>query len=1510
LGRWGSQIMKLMIKTILALLGIGILGFSSAAHAQTTYSVGGSVSGLGTSKYVVLLNNGANPKTVSLNGSFAFTTGQTSGSTYRVSVGIQPSGQACTVTNGTGTISGANVDSVSVVCVNTYTVSGGISGLDTSGLVLRLNTSSLLVASGATSFKFSSALQTGSPYAVTVGIQPSGYRCVVSNGTGTISSASITNVSVSCDRTYTVSGTISGLTASGLVLSLNGANKIVSSGATTFSFATGLTTGTAYNVVVQTQPTGLICSLLNASGTIASSNITNVSLTCAPPTYTVGGSITNLSASGLTLSLNAGAQTVSPTIGATSYSFANGINAGSYTVTITSQPTGQTCSLVNDAGTIVSTNISDVNVSCTTNSSSSSSSSSVVTSWPVTLPDTGQTGNFTATPGEDSDTTQNPPSYTDNGNGTITDNVTGLMWQQLDSGEIDFTNAAAYCANSTTGGYSNWRMATAQEMFSINYLQSKPALHSLFQINNTPLTTSFVGGTGGVSSTTLTVASVSVGAVDIGQTITWAGMPTGQAVTITAQGAVAGTWTLSSAQVINTGTTITATKSYDLATYAAGSYWWSGDVSAAFPTGTNTKQWASNSGGGIGNHVRIQTGVSKGTKPTFFNLRCVRNTSTPVTLPTVHFIDNGDGTVTDNYTGLVWKKEKSANQYDWEGALAYVNTLNSTGGFAGKTDWRLPNIRELFTIVDVTRKGPSLDTTYFTNLSDIASYSTQINNKDQGTFWSSTTLVNTPTSAWDLHEIYNGIISYSPKTALEYVLVVRGPVSSSGSSSSASSSSSSSGSTTYTVGGSGANAVSGLTSGSVQLTLNSSETITVNSGATSFAFTTALSNGVSYIVTKGTDPAGLVCLLSNASGNILGANVTNVQLSCQPITYTVGGTITGLTASGLVLNVTSSNTPTTQSYTAASGTTTWNFATGYAASATYSVTIQTQPSGQTCQLFNGATLAKGTPPAVTGTVVSSNISSVNLTCTTNSGSSSSASSSSGSIASFAPNIVLSGPTNNSIVMNLYSATQGGNVTVSYGVVSGVYTQSTLASALVADAPLTLTLTGLSADTQYYYRVNLLSGSSVIAQTEEYKFRTARPKGSSFTFTIQSDSHLDHLSDPDLFRRTLRNIALDSPDFLIDLGDTFMTEKWATALDTVNTSSPFNPATTEAQVIARYKYELPYYGLATHSVPMLLVNGNHEGEAGYIANKSPTSTNAPPYTLSLWATISRKNYFSNGITSSSTFYSGDTGNDPTFATYYAQNVQRAAYYSWEWGDALFVVLDPYMNSTKIPSEDKTKNGTTTPGTSGWYMTLGKAQYDWLTGVLTNTTAKYKFVFIHNLLGGAPTSGKGTVVPDPASPGGEMRGGVEAAKYFEWGGYNSDGTTYAFTTNGFNNHVGWPNKPVHQLLVEKGVTAVFHGHDHLYAKQDLDGIVYQEVPQPSQKGTTSTYTNSVKAQGGYVSGVIKDNSGHLRVTVTPSGVTSEYVRSWLPAGTCTVFLSSCEAGTHVNREVEHSWTVTAP
>ena len=108
-------------------------------------------------------------------------------------------------------------------------------------------------------------------------------------------------------------------------------------------------------------------------------------------------------------------------------------------------------------------------------------------------------------------------------------------------------------------------------------------------------------------------------------------------------------------------------------------------------------------------------------------------------------------------------------------------------------------------------------------------------------------------------------------------------------------------------------------------------------------------------------------------------------------------------------------------------------------------------------------------------------------------------------------------------------------------------------------------------------------------------------------------------------------------------------------------------------------------------------------------------------------------------------------------------------------------------------------------------------------------------------------------------------MEVASLYEWGGKNADGS------DGFARHrSGWP-LPIHALLVTNHVSAVFHGHDHLYVKQDLDGIVYQECPQPGDPrgGTRSA------AEYGYKSGVLLGSSGYLRVTVGVGTVKVEYV-----------------------------------
>jgi len=180
----------------------------------------------------------------------------------------------------------------------------------------------------------------------------------------------------------------------------------------------------------------------------------------------------------------------------------------------------------------------------------------------------------------------------------------------------------------------------------------------------------------------------------------------------------------------------------------------------------------------------------------------------------------------------------------------------------------------------------------------------------------------------------------------------------------------------------------------------------------------------------------------------------------------------------------------------------------------------------------------------------------------------------------------------------------------------------------------------------------------------------------------------------------------------------------------------------------------------------------------------------------------------------------------------------AYYSFTTPDALHISLDIFTYTMTSPKDD------------GWQWTLGKTQYDWLKSTLENSKASHKFVYVHHLLYGNAQS----------------RGGVEIAQYNEWGGKNRDGS------DGFAaNRPGWA-KPVHQLLLDNGVDIVFKGHDHLYVKQELDGIIYQTLPQPSHPGDK---VNSA-TEYGYVSGKIVGGSGFLKVTTTSTAIKVDFVK----------------------------------
>ena len=411
----------------------------------------------------------------------------------------------------------------------------------------------------------------------------------------------------------------------------------------------------------------------------------------------------------------------------------------------------------------------------------------------------------------------------------------------------------------------------------------------------------------------------------------------------------------------------------------------------------------------------------------------------------------------------------------------------------------------------------------------------------------------------------------------------------------------------------------------------------------------------------------------------------------------------------------------------------------------------------------------------------------------------------------------------------------------YGPHEGPFNMQTGLIRAAGGSPIEATLGGLLPNARYDYRMRYRRpGDSVFMAGARHTFMTQRPPGRSFRFTIQSDSHIQQsLSAEDdrecaLYAIVMRHIAEQSPDFHVVLGDTFHSEFYVgrNVLDLEET-------------IERHLDQRPYLDLVCHSAPFFFALGNHEGEQGW--RLDGTANN-----LAIWATLARKQVYPLPVPDG--FYAGNAIEENFVGL-------RENYYAWQWGNALFVVLDPYWYTITKPHPFPLSGGD--PGSGdNWDWTLGREQYDWLRDTLLGNAAAFKFVFCHQVTGGVDTYG---------------RGGIEAARHalggrgsFEWGGEDPNGT-FAFQQR----RPGW-NRPVHDVLIEGGVTIFFHGHDHVFVKQDLDGIVYQECPRPSD----ATYGYGYFNQGLYTHGDMVCNSGYLRATVAPQAVTVEYIRAYLP------------------------------
>ena len=449
--------------------------------------------------------------------------------------------------------------------------------------------------------------------------------------------------------------------------------------------------------------------------------------------------------------------------------------------------------------------------------------------------------------------------------------------------------------------------------------------------------------------------------------------------------------------------------------------------------------------------------------------------------------------------------------------------------------------------------------------------------------------------------------------------------------------------------------------------------------------------------------------------------------------------------------------------------------------------------------------------------------------------------------------LLGRPTDNSVTLNAYALLPM-EAYVEYGTAPGQYVAQTPAVVYAARTPIEPVIGGLSPDTRYYYRLRYRQpGLGAFLAGEQGTFHTQRAPTSTFRFAVQSDSHLywyireNDEQSKELYRISLLNALAGAPDFLISLGDTFYAASFR-GRDILDYED----------AVKRHLDQRPYLDMVCHSAPFFFAIGNHDGEVGWALNGT---ANCMP----VWATMARKLLYPLPVNGA--FYSGNQQYDPLVG--YREN-----YYAWQWGNALFVVLDPFWNTIARPHDLRESPGTN----DNWDWTLGQTQYDWLSETLASSTATFKFVFAHHVAGGVNTY---------------ARGGIEAASHalggtgsFEWGGESLSGV-YEFDAH----RPGW-GVPVHQLMAENDVTVFFHGHDHVFVKQELDGVVYQECPMPSD----IDYDDGLYVNGGYVYGDKVNNSGNLRVTVGPTTVTVDYIRAYLP-------------GDGPNGDIAYSYTISA-
>lgn len=287
--------------------------------------------------------------------------------------------------------------------------------------------------------------------------------------------------------------------------------------------------------------------------------------------------------------------------------------------------------------------------------------------------------------GQDAQHNGNQPSYTNNGNSTITDNITGLMWQQSPDlngdGSIDTSDkltyevAVSYCENLTLAGHTDWWLPDIKQLYSlIDFSGTDPSgINGADTSNLVPFidTNYFAFGYGDTAA---------------GERIIDAQFASSTLYVSTAYGQSLFGVNLADGRI----------KGYGLS--------------------------------GPGGNAQEKT----------FYVLCARGNAS---YGQNNFIDNGDGTITDHATGMMWAQNDSGTGLNWEAALAWVQQQNDAT-YLGYSDWRLPNAKELQSIVDYTRSPDTSGSAAIDPVFSATSIINELGTTDYPAYWSSTTHAN------------------------------------------------------------------------------------------------------------------------------------------------------------------------------------------------------------------------------------------------------------------------------------------------------------------------------------------------------------------------------------------------------------------------------------------------------------------------------------------------------------------------------------------------------------------------------------------------------------------------------------------------------------------------------------------------------------------------------------------------------------------------------------------------